>query len=155
MVGAMACLACDLIEGRLEVPGGTIHASERWVVEHCIGPLPLGTLIVKPRRHVLHVADLDADEAGELGEVLQQATSVVTALTAPDQVYVCLWSHAGGESGDMPGHIHFVVQPVTREQRLTHGGGPILQVAVFDENVTPPLGEISEVAERARHLFRS
>jgi ATP adenylyltransferase len=149
----VSCLACDLLEGRLEVPGGSIYNSGRWVVEHCIGPLGVGTLIVKPRRHVVHVSDLEADEAAELGPLLQRTTSVITSLADPDQVYVCLWSHAGGPSGDMPGHIHFVLQPVSRELRLTHGGGPSLQGAMFNENVTPPLGEVEGFAERARQLF--
>ncbi len=141
------------MEGRLELPGGTIHASSLWVVEHCLGPLGVGTLIVKPRRHVVRFSELDGTEAAELGPLLQRATSIVTSLTEPDQVYVCLWSHAGGPSGDMPGHIHFVLQPVTREQRLTHGGGPSLQVAMFNANVTPPPEDVETFAQRARHLF--
>jgi hypothetical protein len=34
--------------------------------------------------------------------MLVRTAQVVTALTAPEQVYVTLWSHAGG----VPGHIH-------------------------------------------------
>jgi ATP adenylyltransferase len=49
------CLACDLYGGRVDLPGGVIHDSSRWVVEHTVGPLGVGTLIVKPRRHVVHV----------------------------------------------------------------------------------------------------
>ena len=149
----MSCIACELIDGRLELPGGTIHDSTLWVVEHCLGPLGVGTLIVKPRRHVVHVSELNEEEAAELGPLLQRATSIVRSLTGPDQIYVCLWSHAGGPSGDMPGHIHFVLQPVTREQRLRHGGGPSLQVAMFNANVTPPPHEVETFAERARQLF--
>jgi hypothetical protein len=52
--GAMNdCLACDLTEGRVPLPGGLIHETSRWRVEHCVGPLGVGTLIVKPKRHVL------------------------------------------------------------------------------------------------------
>jgi hypothetical protein len=42
------CLACDLAEGRLPLPGGRIHETTHWLVEHCVGPLAVGTLIVKP-----------------------------------------------------------------------------------------------------------
>ena len=35
--------------------------------EHCVGPLGVGSLIVKPVRHVLHVADLDDAEVVEMG----------------------------------------------------------------------------------------
>ncbi len=56
-------MACDLAAGKLPLPGGRIHETAHWLVEHCIGPLGLGTLIVKPRRHVTKVADLAHEEA--------------------------------------------------------------------------------------------
>jgi diadenosine tetraphosphate (Ap4A) HIT family hydrolase len=42
--------------------------------------LGLGTLIVKPKRHVIHAADLTSDEAQQLDSVLQQAAAVATEL---------------------------------------------------------------------------
>ncbi len=50
--------ACDLAAGRIDLPGGRIHATPGWVVEHCLGPLGVGTLIVKPVRHVVSAAEL-------------------------------------------------------------------------------------------------
>ena len=143
------CRVCDQVAGRREVPGGIIHASDRWLVDHCVGPLGVGTLIVKPKRHVVHVWELDQEEVEELGPLLQRTASVVAELTEPDQVYVCLWSHAGGQ----PGHIHFVVQPVSREQRLRYGGGVRVQVAMFDAKVLPPADQVERVAARARAAF--
>jgi diadenosine tetraphosphate (Ap4A) HIT family hydrolase len=148
-VGLDGCLACDLADGRIPLPGGRIHQTEHWLVEHCIGPLGLGTLIVKPRRHVLHVWELEDDEAGELGSLLRATAAVVSKLTEPDQVYVCLWSHHGGA----PVHIHFVVQPVTTEQRARLGGGPYVQAALFDANELPPADEVEAFAGRARAAF--
>jgi diadenosine tetraphosphate (Ap4A) HIT family hydrolase len=147
----MSCVACELASGRRELPGGMIHAAGHWVVEHCVGPLGVGTLVVKPKRHVIHVWELTSAEAGELGEVLRQTAAVVAELTTPDQIYVCLWSHADA----VPGHIHFVVQPVTREQREQHGGGVAVQKAMFDAAVSPPRDEVEGFAERARTLFGS
>ena len=51
------CYACRLIEGAAPLPGGRIHVTEHWVVEHCTGPLGVGTMIVKPFRHCLHVGE--------------------------------------------------------------------------------------------------
>ena len=82
------CVACDLARGNIDLPGGLIHRTKHWLVEHCIGPLGAGTLIVKPERHVVHVADLSDDEADELGALLRTTSAVVTALTNPAQVYV-------------------------------------------------------------------
>src|SRR6516162_6159694 len=122
------CLACDLSTGLHTLPGGMIHRSRFWLVEHCIGPLGLGTLIVKPERHVTSVADLSEAEALELGPLLRRASQVVRDLIPAQQVYNCLWSHAGGA----PVHIHYVVQPVTADQMALYGAhGPALQVAMF------------------------
>lgn len=149
-MGFDGCLACDLADGRLPLPGGVVHETEHWLVEHCVGPLEVGALIVKPKRHVVHVWDLIENEAAELGTLLRTASVVVAELTAPEQVYVCLWSHAGGE----PGHIHFVVQPVTREAMEKHQAyGPRLQVAMFAAGETPDAGAVEAFCDRARHAF--
>jgi diadenosine tetraphosphate (Ap4A) HIT family hydrolase len=147
----VGCLACDLAEGRAPLPGGVIHETTCWVVEHCVGPLGVGTLLVKPKRHVTRVSELYEDEARELGPVLQRSAAVVDALVEPDQVYTCLWSHAGGT----PGHIHYVVQPATSELMARYESyGPDLQVAMFDAGVTPPETEVEAFADRARAAFR-
>lgn len=71
------CYACRLIEGAAPLPGGRIHVTEHWVVEHCTGPLGVGTMIVKPFRHCLHVGEITPAEAQELGPLLQGVSQVV------------------------------------------------------------------------------
>lgn len=146
----VGCLACDLAEGRRPLPGGVIHESPFWLVEHCVGTLGVGTLIVKPRRHVLAVAELEDDESAELGPLLRKAAAVARDLTDAEQVYVCLWSHAGGE----PVHIHFVVQPVTAETKAEWGAyGPGLQVAMFNRGEALDLSAVERFAAEARGVF--
>ena len=141
------CVACDLSRGRVPVPGGLIHRTQYWLVEHCVGPLGVGTLIVKPDRHVVRVADLDESEAIELGPLLHQTSSIVARLACPEQVYVCLWSHG-------PAHIHFVVQPVDRELMERMGvHGPGLQVAMFDSEPAPDEAAVNAFAAAARDKF--
>lgn len=148
----MDCLACDLASGRVPLPGGLIHETEAWRVEHCIGPLGLGTLVVKPKRHVLRVSELTAAESRELGPLLQRSAAVIDELLAPEQVYVCSWSHAGGA----PVHIHYVVQPVTRELIARHGAhGPRLQTAMFQSELPPAVDAVEAFAVRARGGFAS
>ncbi|HJR92155.1 MAG TPA: hypothetical protein VJ938_06930 [Acidimicrobiia bacterium] len=146
------CLACDLTSGRVALPGGMVAEEHGWVVEHCVGPLGLGTLIVKPRRHVEHVANLSDDEALAMGRVLQQAAQIVGRLTDPDQVYVCLWSHASRR----PGHIHYVVQPVhlsTVEEFDAHG--PRLQAMMFDKGEFPAAAAVTEFVAEARSHWQA
>jgi ATP adenylyltransferase len=144
------CLACDLATGRLPLPGGVIHETEHWLVEHCVGPLGVGTLLVKPKRHVTRVSELRAGETAELGPLLQRSAAVVDELVAPEQVYTCLWSHAGG----VPVHIHYVVQPATRSLMDDHGAyGPKLQLAMFQRGELPSVDEVDAFADRARAAF--
>jgi hypothetical protein len=141
------CLACELLDGRRHLPGGRVAETAAWVVEHCVGPLGVGTLIVKPKRHVTHVADLTTTEP-ELGPLLQRTAAVVTELLMPEQVYVTLWSHAGGTPR------YWVVQPVTREGTdVFDDYGPSLQVKMFKRGVLPDADAVEKFATSARALF--
>jgi diadenosine tetraphosphate (Ap4A) HIT family hydrolase len=138
------CLACDLASGEAELPGGLIAESSSWRVEHCVGPLGLGTLVVKPKRHVTAIADLSGDEAGEMGPLLWRTASVVGALTSASQVYVCLWSHG-------PVHVHFVVQPELGDALSEfEAHGPNLQAAMFTRGGGVDPAQAAEFADRAR-----
>lgn len=144
------CLACDLMTGDAPLPGGTVLRTGAWAVEHCVGPFGLGTLVVKPARHVLHVAALTTEESAELGPLLQRVSAAVTTVMAPEQVYVCLWSHVGG----VPGHIHFVVQPVTREDMDRFDTyGPALQLAMGKTGELPAADAVERVCDRLRDLL--
>ncbi len=146
------CEACDLARGRRPLPGGLIHETAHWRVEHCIGPLGLGTLIVKPSRHVTTVAELTDDEAAELGPLLREASRVAAELVEADQVYNCLWSHAGRR----PVHIHYVVQPVSKQQMSEFDEyGPALQMAMFGAATVPDIVDMEQMAASAREQFRS
>ena len=140
------CLACDLSEGRRPLPGGLIDETERWRVEHTVGPLGVGTLIVKPKRHVVRVADLTEEEAVELGPLIRRTAALVTQLIEPEQVYVTLWSHADA----VPGHIHWVVQPVTRvDMEEFDDYGPTLQVKMFQRGQVPDPTAVERFAHDA------
>ena len=144
------CLACDLARGRAPLPGGVIAETDCWLVEHCVGPLGVGTLIVKPKRHITRVSEMNAAEATEVGRLLHRSAAVIDDLIQPEQIYVCLWSHAGGR----PVHIHYVVQPVTAGQMTEHGAhGPFLQTAMFERGEQPSVPAVEAFADRARRAF--
>jgi diadenosine tetraphosphate (Ap4A) HIT family hydrolase len=144
------CVACELADRRRPLPGGLIFRTDHWLVEHCVGSLGVGTLIVKPKRHVTAVADLTFDAAAELGPLLHKASEIASRLVDAVQTYNCLWSHAGG----LPGHIHYVVQPVTTAQMSEfEAHGAAFQVAILAREETPSEAEVERVAERARRAF--
>jgi diadenosine tetraphosphate (Ap4A) HIT family hydrolase len=144
------CLACDLAAGRRDLPGGVIHETPLFIVEHCIGPLGVGTLLVKPRRHVTRVGELTEDESAELGRLLRRSAQVVDELVRPEQVYTCQWSHAGRT----PVHVHWVVQPAkTEDIDELNAYGTSLQRAMFDRGQELDPGELAIFADRARAIF--
>jgi diadenosine tetraphosphate (Ap4A) HIT family hydrolase len=132
------------------LPGGVIYEGAHWLVEHCVGPLGVGTLIVKPKRHVTRVSELTSDEAAEIGPLLRRSAAVVDELIGPEQVYTWLFSHAGG----IPVHLHYVVQPATRSAMDEFGDyGPHLTVAMFDRGELPDPDEVEAFADRARAIL--
>lgn len=148
----MECMACDLVLHPEKVPGGRVADLGAWVVEHCIGPLGVGTMIVKPARHVIHVADLELEELADLGPALANVARAVSRAAVErgepsDQVYTCLWSHADRR----PGHIHFVVQPVGHDlMDRFDAHGPALQLRMFQANEPMDPRAMEAAAERVR-----
>jgi len=121
------------------------------VVEHCIGALGVGTLIVKPFRHTVHLSDLSVEESAELGPLLQRTAQIVQMLAAADQVYACLWSHSGWN----PVHVHFVLQPSWNALRERYPGpGPFLQVSMFGAGEPLDPGAIERFCDQARRAFQ-
>ena len=147
----VGCVPCDMLTGRVPLPGGSISGTSRWVVMHVLGAFGLGALAVVPRRHVVHVANLTDDETAELGGLLRDVAAVVTELTDPVQVYTCQWSHTGGKAA----HIHFILQPIRRADMDQYPGqlGPVLQAAMFEAGNKPDLRSVEAFAERAREAF--
>jgi diadenosine tetraphosphate (Ap4A) HIT family hydrolase len=141
------CFACAANANSELVPGGVIHETRQWLIDHCVGPLGIGTLIVRPKRHITRVAELDDAEVAELGPLLRTAAKVVDELVKPEQVYVWLFSHAAG----IPVHVHYVVQPATREAMDELGDyGPHLTVAMFERDASPDPEQMAAFADRAR-----
>src|SRR5262249_4092639 len=71
VVNGEGCLACDALAGRVDVPGGTITATEHWQAEHCLGPFGVGAVVVKTKEHVGDLWHLPDAAAAELGPLLR------------------------------------------------------------------------------------
>ncbi len=121
------CFACDLIAGRQPLPGGRIHRTRHCIVEHCGGrqgesPLGIGTLLVKPQRHVVHVADLHDDETAELGPASRRGAcrdeaDEPAARTAPHSKFRCLpCNHASTSRRSKRSPTPPVIPPVVAQE---------------------------------------
>ena len=146
------CMACNLTNGKLDLPGGRIYETAHWVVEHTVGPLGVGTLIVKPFRHCVHFWELANEEVVELGPLLHLVENAIQTILKPDQIYICQWSHGDWK----PGHLHFVVQPSWNHLQKRHKlPGPFLQVDQFKADKKPPRREIEAFSKKVKAVIRS
>ncbi len=145
------CLGCDVVSGRLRVPGGLLHQSDHWVVNHVVGSMNLGTLVLSPRDHVVAVAGLTVEAADELGPLLRRTAQVVDAILEPEQTYVSSWAH--GEHGRK--HLHIVVQPVTTVTVEEYAGARSeqLQAKMLLSGKDPDPHEVEEFCQLAARRF--
>jgi ATP adenylyltransferase len=150
-VDVVGCLGCDLLAARRHLPGGIVHATASWVVNHVVGPMNLGTLIVSPREHIIALADLGDTAVAELGPVLRDTARVET-LCQPEQTYVCLWSHGA----DARKHLHIAVQRVTAAVMARYGGARSgqLQVRMLASGDMPDVADIERFCAQTRELLR-
>jgi hypothetical protein len=80
--------------------------------------------------------------------LLRRTAGAVAEAFDPHQVYVCLWSHAD----NVPGHIHWVVQPVTASEDPGRRGAN-LQAAMFAAGELPDPVAMEEAADRLRTVL--
>jgi diadenosine tetraphosphate (Ap4A) HIT family hydrolase len=105
-----SCYACDQsvpdapFRERLVRVGG-------WRVAHDFNSSLPGWLVLAPLRHVLALAELTAEEALTLGDLLRKASIALTAVTGCEKTYVMLFAEADGFA-----HLHVHVVPRMADQ---------------------------------------
>ncbi|MFF8654552.1 hypothetical protein [Streptomyces huasconensis] len=119
------CLACALAAGTAPLPGGTLLRTAHWTVEHCVGPLGVGTLLVKPLPHVTGLHELTVEEAAETGRTPGHLHFVVQPARTSD-----IDRHGGAY-------------------------GPALQAAMFRAGEQPGPEAVEEFCRRARKALAS
>ena len=62
----IGCIGCDLFAGRRGLPG-IVRQSGSCAVNHVVGPMNLGTLVVGLQEHLTAIANLTGRAAAELG----------------------------------------------------------------------------------------
>ena len=135
------CIACDVVSGRIAPPGGILLDDGLWVLSHSVSPVLLrGWLILEPRRHVEHLAELTEAEAAALGPLIARVSSaVMRALQA--EVYACSF-------GEVIRHVHWYLIPRYADMSV-HG------VVVLNEmfaNPTPWACSDEDAAEAASRV---
>lgn len=101
------CHACDEISKSQQNSSLVIYEDAYWIVSHRTGNDVLaGNLIIKTKRHCEHLAELTAEEANSLGDVIQKTCLSLSRVMEVVKVYVASY-------GERVKHVHFFVIPRT------------------------------------------
>lgn len=140
------CLACQILAGQVQVPGGTIAENDWWLADHCLGAYGIGAVVIKSKAHRESLSDLTPNEAASLGLFMQQISTAMTEALGAERVYISLWVDRP------PYHVHFVLQPrYPGKQELGLKG---LELQVFRNLHSPPKPEqMQEVADKLRQVL--
>ena len=103
-----------------------------------------GYLVLKPRRHVHELADLDAEEAATLGPVIIKLHAAMRRALQPDRIYVL-------STAETVHHLHFHLLPRYADMP---GLGPDLMPALFSEQRwSCTMEEAEQAAEGVRRAL--
>lgn len=142
------CLACQIIKGKVSVPGDIIAQNTWWLADHCIGNHGVGAVVVKTRAHRENFWNLTPNEAASLGPFLQQMTYAMQTALGAERIYINSWVD------QPPYHIHFVLQP--RFAGNAELGLQGLELQIFRSLQTKPDPEkMAEVADKIRHAYHA
>lgn len=125
-------------------PREVIAYDEHWRVVHATGTALPGWLVLTPRRHVMELADLTAEEATTLGSWQLRLARALRAEFGTAKVYVA-------EFGEQPGfHLHFHLVPRAADLDPELRGPKVFGLLAR----TPDDGELTEAVrdELARRL---
>jgi histidine triad (HIT) family protein len=102
------CLFCRLASRQGEV--SIVHVGERTVTFMDIEPIVRGHMVIVPRRHAAHLADLDVEDGAQLFRVAQRAAAALRAADLRCEG-VNLFPADGEVAGQEVFHVHLHVLP--------------------------------------------
>lgn len=134
------CYACNVNAGRVAAPGGVIYQDAEWIAEHGVDLLVRGYVVLKPKRHVEWLADLNAEEAASFGSALQKLVGAMRSALTPERIYVCAFAEAVR-------HVHMHLLPRYHDMP---GLGPNLMADLFGLRWQCTVDEAQAAADAVR-----
>jgi diadenosine tetraphosphate (Ap4A) HIT family hydrolase len=134
------CITCDVHAGRVHPAGGVIFDSDLWQAEHGVDRLVRGYVVLKPKRHVHELADLDPAESATLGPALQPLLRAMRSALDAERIYVCSFA-------ETVHHLHFHLIPRYADMPAL---GPNLLPDLFAERWACSIAEAEDAAARIR-----
>lgn len=99
------CLSCNVAAGKIKTPGGILYENDYITITHSIPPAQSkGFMIVQPKRHAEHLADLSEVEMLAIARGIRNAAASIKKVLSPEKIYTCSF-------GETVKHVHFYVIP--------------------------------------------
>jgi diadenosine tetraphosphate (Ap4A) HIT family hydrolase len=98
------CVICRGVAGDTELQRIQVWEDSLWRLTVSLDAEILAFSYLEPKRHILHITDLDGDEARTFGEVLARVSRVLREETGAELVYVYIFG------GGVP-HLHVHLAP--------------------------------------------
>jgi diadenosine tetraphosphate (Ap4A) HIT family hydrolase len=142
------CLACDVLAGKVTPPGGVIYDDQFWRVDHSTSPVMLpGFLILKPRRHVEHIALLTAEEMAAFGPLLRNTCRALAHVLHPAKIYASSF-------GEAVSHVHFYILPrYPRTPEMPANGIEVLNRLFREKPWAGSDAEATAIADQVRPIL--
>ena len=115
------CVFCEIIQGR--APASIVYADERVIAFMDIHPMNTRHLLVVPKAHAFHLADLDAHTGSNKFRVGRELAGALRASGVPCQG-VNLFFADGEAAGQRIDHVHLHVIPRFRGDGFGFCFGP-------------------------------
>jgi len=142
------CRSCELTADPGKSPGGSILDTGLWSLTHAIEPIPMvGWLILQPRRHVEHFADLTADEALQYGPLVQHICQTLSTELAPAKIYLAMFAEARGFA-----HLHTHLIPRSADMPEERRGPRVFEYLRQAGTENQNLGDVRAAIRLAESL---
>ena len=142
-------MACEVISGKIRPPGGVIYENEYWMVNHSV-PCPIilmrGFLIIQPKRHCEHLAELTIEETLTFAPLLRNTCLALSRVVQPAKVYAC-------SLGESLKHIHYCIIP--RYPEMPADGVEVLLKLMREKVWACSEAEAAELATKVKQEFYS
>ena len=151
MTTASMCLTCELVRRRDEGHAplwDTIHRTDHWDVVHSYNTSLPGWLVLIVRRHIEAIDELTAEEAAELGVLLQHTSAALREVVGCAKTYVIQFA----EAAEHP-HVHFHVIPRMANQPEERRSRGIFGYLGVPEAERVSEAEMNELAFQIRRLI--
>jgi diadenosine tetraphosphate (Ap4A) HIT family hydrolase len=137
-----------------ELPAATLPSRERvfddgvWRVAHALSAALPGWMVVLPRRHVLSMAELNAEEAASLGPLLAALSRALERTRAARKAYVAFFAEAPGFE-----HLHVHVIPRGADLPADRRGPQVFSYLSQPVEERVSSAEMDSLADRIRPLL--